>query len=401
MWSLEYALLFGVPGNKIEMDDARSRWAFPFSSRAEAEGHFADWLATLARWKQAASPPVAKGQPRWKAQVAGIEMELYPRPIEMRFPMDPEAFGQFLRTFWNPSFWSDDRGARRRDFWAQLDHQDVAMNLWTLFGAWQGRHGGRNCGRVDIALSDTAVVAPDQYYYCKPAAECMIDGEYFRGPPDLIAEVFSPASIAIDRGPRRELYRRSRVPHLWLIDPEDEYLETYELAGSSYRHTATHRPGDRFAPALFPDETVVVESLFRTQAKKGGDRPLPDDPEPLPEWLLPPESQLGLEYFFLLGHPERRWEIWGNKATSVLAFGSVAEARHRLRHFVVEACAWEGLSAVEPSPIDEQREIAEIGRFRLHRHGRHVHLDVLVDARKLAALMPLWNDRAAWDWGER
>jgi hypothetical protein len=33
MWDLEYLLLFGIPNNKIELLDGRSRWAFPFTSR--------------------------------------------------------------------------------------------------------------------------------------------------------------------------------------------------------------------------------------------------------------------------------------------------------------------------------------------------------------------------------
>jgi hypothetical protein len=32
MYGLEYALFFGVPSNKLELDGT-SRWTFPFSSR--------------------------------------------------------------------------------------------------------------------------------------------------------------------------------------------------------------------------------------------------------------------------------------------------------------------------------------------------------------------------------
>src|SRR5947209_8788296 len=75
-WDLEYALLFGVPGNKIELIDGRSRWAFPFVSREQAESHFAHWLQTLARWKGTEAPRVRKEGSRWQVAVGEISMEL-------------------------------------------------------------------------------------------------------------------------------------------------------------------------------------------------------------------------------------------------------------------------------------------------------------------------------------
>lgn len=51
MYSLEYALFFGVPDNKIELLEGGSRWAFPFAGREEGEAHFNAWLETLRRRK--------------------------------------------------------------------------------------------------------------------------------------------------------------------------------------------------------------------------------------------------------------------------------------------------------------------------------------------------------------
>jgi hypothetical protein len=259
-------------------------------------------------------------------------------------------------------------------------------------------------GRVDIALSDTADVAPDQYYFRKSRRECMIGEDYFHGVPDLIAEVLSPATRPVDRGPRQELYRRAGVRYLWLLDPEVELVELYELDGSEYRLRRKAGPGEEFQPPLFPGEAVAVDPLFDTQWKRycrrHPDRCITGPPDPVPEWLVPPERQLGLESLFLLGHPERRYEIWGNRAPCVLPFGSVQEARLRFGHFLEEACRWEQASVPRPAAIEDDVEQAEVGRFRLTRRGRHVHLDVAVDARKYQELIDVWRRREAWDWGE-
>jgi Uma2 family endonuclease len=328
-------------------------------------------------------------------------MELFPRPIELRLPIAWKAFRAFHDTFWWPEMWAEKPTWRKAGFWASLDHQDVQMNLWSLFGELCHRHGGRRSGRVDIALSESAAVTPDLYYFGKSRQDYMIEKDYFCGAPDLIAEVLAPASIRLDRGPRKELYRRSGVPHLWLLDPDRETVEVYELADRSYEHQGTYAAGEQFAPALFPGETVAVDPLFRTQCKKDGDTFAPYEGEPVPEWLLPPEQHVGLEYFFLLGHPERRWEIWGNQAPSVLAFGSATEAKARLQGFLHDACAWEGLAEARAVSQAEDIDQAEVGRFQFRRQGRHVHLDLSVDARKYRELLNVWARRDVWDWGER
>lgn len=398
-WDLEYALLFGIPNNKIELIDGRSRCAFPFMSREEAEFHFSRWLQTLTHWKGDASDVQRQGT-NWKATVAGISIELFPRPIEIRIPIAWEAFDRIYETFWGPELWPGEGPSWHGGFLAMLDHQDVQMNLWSLFASLCARHGGKHGGRIEVALSDTSVVAPDQYYYGPNHKNCTFAGGYFRGVPELIAEVLSPASHAVDRGPRQELYRRAGLKHLWLVDPAHETVEVLVLKGEAFEKLHTYGPGETFESELFPGGIIQVEALFKTQSKKWDRSRTEVSPEPIPEWLLAPELKLGLEYFFLLGHPERRWEIWGNRAPSVLAFGSTLEAKTRLTYFLEEACRWESAAKVTPALVAPDVEQAEVGRFRLTRCGRHVHLDVAVDARKFRELLTVWSRNDCWDWGE-
>ncbi len=402
MWGLEYALLFGIPNNKLELIYGRSRCAFPFLEREQAEAHFTDWIATLCRWQQVLEiPPIRKGRKRWRIRVKGFALELFPRPIDVRVPLDGDAFEAFHGTFWRREFWDGQPPGLALGWeWSQR-HHDVQLNLWTLFGTLCRRYGGLHSGRVDIVLSDTTAVSPDQYYYRKSREECMIAGDYFHGAPDLIAEVLSPPSRAMDRGLRKELYRRAGVRHLWLLDPELESVDIYELTGPDYQLVATHRAGEEFRPTLFPEATVRVDGLFDTQWKRHPEWSAPSEPEPVPEWLLPADKRLGLEYLFLLGHPERRWEIWGNRAPCVLAFGSPGEAQLRFRHFLEEIGHWEQASVAKPSSLEPEVEQAEVGRFRLTRRGRHVFLEVAVDARHYRKLLEVWPRPEAWDWGEK
>jgi hypothetical protein len=400
VYGLEYALFFGVPDNKLELIDGTSRWVFPLLSRDEGEAHFQQWLETFRRWKQVETPtPIRKAASRWQAEVRGIRIELFPRPIEIRLPIAWEAFDAFLDTYNRRDYWPGQPRGFETGWDSIFDDGDIRVNLWSMFGEFCSRHGGKHSGRVDIALAAWAGVAPDAYYYRKGRENIMIEGDYFCAAPDLIAEVLSAPSRWLDRGPRMEVYRRAGVPHLWLVEPAQEMVEVYELRGR-YELVGRHGPGESFAAPLFPGEQISVDAFFKTQSKRWPKENQDEVPEPIPDWVLPPEMEIGLECFFHLGHPERRWEFWDNKTHSVLAFGSAAEATARLDHFLTEACRWEGLPRPKIAQPASDVQQTEVGRFQLTRRGRLVFLDVAVDGRRHREILTRWADRNAWDWGE-
>lgn len=407
MWGLEYALLFGVPNNKLELLEGKSRCAFPFRQRSDAEAHFTAWIDTLCRWKTITDPPPIRKKAKSRLfEAAGFRLELAPLPIDLRIPLDHELFRTFYKLAWRRECWPAQPQGCERGWECPQTHWDVQLHLWKLFGELCARHGGVHSGRVDIHLTPTTAVAPDQYYFKKTRKQCMIAGDYFQGTPELIAEILTPASCWIDRGPRMQLYRTAGVPWLWLLEPSLETVEVYELHNGDYRLQGVYRPGESFATDLLPGERIQVEPLFDTQEKRWRERdPEPEEPEPEPEpiaeWLAPAEQKLGLEYLLLLGHPERRFELWNNRAPCVLPFGSTAEAAHRLRQFAEDAGRWEGMSVGEPTTMAEDVEQAEVGRFRLTRRGRHVHLEVAAQGKMYRQLLEVWADHDAWDWGEQ
>jgi hypothetical protein len=229
MYGLEYALFFGVPDNKLELIKGTSRWVFPFSSRADGEAHFQHWLETFRRWKQVqAATPIRKSANRWHAELGGTRMELFPRPIAIRIPIAGQIFHAFLHTFNRRDYWPAQPEGLEAGYDSSLDEGDIRMNLWSMLREFTSRHGGVHSSRVDIALGGWAAVAPDAFYYCQGRQNIMIGEDYFRAAPDLIAEVLSPPSRWLDRGPRREVYRRAGVQHLWLVEPAQELVEVYD-----------------------------------------------------------------------------------------------------------------------------------------------------------------------------
>src|SRR5207248_3604085 len=108
-----------------------------------------------------------------------------------------------------------------------------------FFNGVRDVYGGTHCGGVDVMLTKTTAVVPDHCYYRRPPGDWMIGGDYFAGPPDVVAEVLSPSTRFLDRGPRMDLYAGAGVGRLWLLDPEIEVIEVYHLADRHYELAST------------------------------------------------------------------------------------------------------------------------------------------------------------------
>ena len=53
--------------------------------------------------------------------------------------------------------------------------------------------------------------------------------------PDWVCEVLSPSTEAFDRAEKMPAYAQYGVKHAWLVDPENQSLEVYELSAGVLR----------------------------------------------------------------------------------------------------------------------------------------------------------------------
>ncbi len=67
------------------------------------------------------------------------------------------------------------------------------------------------------------------------------DDAFLTLPPDWCCEVLSPSTQAIDRADKMDVYRREGVSHVWLVDPQGETLEVFELGGEGCVRTNVWR----------------------------------------------------------------------------------------------------------------------------------------------------------------
>lgn len=111
-------------------------------------------------------------------------------------------------------------------------HQNVQAELNHLMrrGGGGGPTGWLILPEVEIRFPSSELVVPDVSGWRKER----IAGFEHENPatvrPDWVCEILSDSTRLKDLGPKRELYARQDIPHLWVIDPQAHILEAFALS---------------------------------------------------------------------------------------------------------------------------------------------------------------------------
>ncbi len=144
----------------------------------------------------------------------------------------------------------------------ELAHQRVSRNLQVLLHLHVVEHrlGEVLDAPVDVVLSEHTVVQPDLLFVSAERAS-ILTVKNVRGAPDLVVEILSPSTAAIDRGEKRAVYEGAGVREYWIVDPAASSFELHEF--SSPRRTRVYTGDQSFESALLPGLTVRLADVFR------------------------------------------------------------------------------------------------------------------------------------------
>jgi Uma2 family endonuclease len=143
-----------------------------------------------------------------------------------------------------------------------LWHQDVLVNLFVVFRAAAQEIARVYIAPADVVLGPATVPQPDLVVVRNEHANILAD--VIRGVPDLVLEVLSPSTAAMDRGLKMETYARHGIPEYWIADGDRQAIEVYRLdpTAGAYRSIATYRRGERATTPLLPALAVDVAQIF-------------------------------------------------------------------------------------------------------------------------------------------
>jgi len=140
-------------------------------------------------------------------------------------------------------------------------HQRAAGNLEAALRTWVE---GNNLGIVfdaplDVILSNETVVQPDIMVILNDNRH--IIQERMEGPPDLIADMLSPATKDRDLTTKRRLYARHGVKEYWIVDVDRRTVEVNTWTPTGYSVHGTYAYADTVESPLLPGFTVAVRDI--------------------------------------------------------------------------------------------------------------------------------------------
>lgn len=141
----------------------------------------------------------------------------------------------------------------QRRIGAVLDSVDGGDDWWLLV-------------EPDVVFSNHRVLVPDLAGWRRSRMPDLPDGPV-RLAPDWVCELLSPGHEGYDRRTKRDIYAHQRVPWLWLVGPEQRFVEVFELIDGAWMVRGTWGHGTH---VLLPfDIEIDVGSLFA----RGRDEP--------------------------------------------------------------------------------------------------------------------------------
>ena len=102
---------------------------------------------------------------------------------------------------------------------------------------------------------------PDICFFTQEKAAAFAPDQMKFPAPDLVVEVLSDSTEAIDRGAKFEDYALHGVAEYWLVDPEQESVEQYLLGDEAYELAVKVKSGTIQSTVVSGFE-IPVQAIF-------------------------------------------------------------------------------------------------------------------------------------------
>ena len=113
----------------------------------------------------------------------------------------------------------------------------------------------------DVQLTDITVVQPDIAYFSKQRSSYLTE-HGAEGAPDLVVEILSPKTARLDLGVKREIYARTGVVELWIVEPEAELVKVYRLREGWQNPALTLSAEMTLTTPLLPGLEIDLKRVF-------------------------------------------------------------------------------------------------------------------------------------------
>ncbi|HJU05593.1 MAG TPA: Uma2 family endonuclease [Nitrospiraceae bacterium] len=143
-------------------------------------------------------------------------------------------------------------------------HQSIVVNLVRALDQYVRAN---NLGKVFVSPLDVVldrarplIVQPDLLFISMERLS--IVGNRIEGAPDLVVEVFSPATATRDRTEKAMWYGQYYAREYWLVDPENRSLEVRRLSPKGYETLGLYGGGQILSSDVLAGINLPIDLIF-------------------------------------------------------------------------------------------------------------------------------------------
>ncbi len=145
---------------------------------------------------------------------------------------------------------------------ASMKHQDIEQFLNHMVDLYVRK---KDLGKVILPLFQMKLEhsgrEPDLIYISKEHLG-RLKATYLDGPADLVVEIASPESVARDRGDKFTEYEAAGIPEYWLIDPDREQADFYQIDSQGHYRSMQTGEQDVYRSRAIPGLWLRVQWLW-------------------------------------------------------------------------------------------------------------------------------------------
>ena len=143
-------------------------------------------------------------------------------------------------------------------------HQIIQSNLHFALARFvrTERLGQVLTAPMDVRLSEEDTVQPDLIFIAAERSH-IIGEQAIDGAPDLIVEILSPSTAYRDLTTKKRLYEEHGVREYWVVDPDSETVEVFELADERFMQHARAVEAGTTSSAVLEGFAVDLTDLFQ------------------------------------------------------------------------------------------------------------------------------------------
>jgi Uma2 family endonuclease len=146
----------------------------------------------------------------------------------------------------------------------QKTHWQISATLNSILPPGEARSAP-----AGLRIDDHNSFEPDIFWVSENNPNCSLgpDGYYWQGAPDLVIEILPPSTASYDRGYKYDTYERIGVLEYWLVDPDSQHVEVYQLVDRRFMRLGLFKSPKTFRSAALNNVEVDISSWFESQPK--------------------------------------------------------------------------------------------------------------------------------------